>query len=240
MCTLGPFSDFTGRELYWCTFEGRNGTGKTTLLNRIVQELRTLLPPHLEPQVLPKVSSSGIGELISKGLSDQGLFLSLGYEYPTALADSLLIASDRFLTIEQFISNANPTSVLVGDRGPDSIVAIHTAAISNAYPNLSKEDIFEWLFNLFATLPKPRRTFLLRAPINIIRTRIELRKGTRCVPALTADQIRFLEEVDELFLRLMDRQKERYEILDSREPLLFLQERVLNVILSDLKALNIT
>ena len=188
---------------YFITFEGLDGSGKTTQLRR--------LAAHLESQghsvvTLRQPGGTALGDRIRAILLDSKSEAALGPIAPAA--EMALMFADRAQSIAQIILPAlEAGSVVLCDRYTDSseayqgggrqlgserILAMHAAACGNLQPDLT----ILLLPSLEASLKRARRR----------NQRNTQQQGT--------DENRFERESDEFYRRIYD----KYEEIAAREP----------------------
>jgi len=188
---------------YFITFEGLDGSGKTTQLRR--------LATHLESEghkvvTLRQPGGTVLGDRIRSVLLDSKSGATLGAIAPAA--EMALMFADRAQSIAEIILPAlNAGSIVLCDRYTDSseayqgggrqlgsarILAMHAAACDNLQPDLT----ILLLPSLEASLRRARR------------------RNHRHTQQQGADENRFERESDDFYLRIY----RKYEEIAAREP----------------------
>jgi dTMP kinase len=188
---------------YFITFEGLDGSGKTTQLRR----LATTLEAEGHPVVtLRQPGATVLGDRIRAILLDSKSEATLGPIAPAA--EMALMFADRAQSIAQIIlPEVAAGSIVLCDRYTDSseayqgggrqlgserILAMHAAACDNLQPDLT----LLLLPSLEASLRRARR------------------RNKRHIDKQGADENRFERESDEFYRRIY----EKYEEIAAREP----------------------
>ena len=188
---------------YFITFEGLDGSGKTTQLRRLAVTLKTA--GH-NVVCLRNPGSTPLGDRIRAILLDSRAEASLGPIPP--LAEMALMFADRAQSIAEIIEPAIAQGAIVlCDRftdsseayqgagrglGSDRILAMHAAVCNNLQPGL---------------------TLLLLPPLEVSLTRAR-RRNQRTVDAQGADENRFESQSDDFYRRI----HKAYTAIASREP----------------------
>jgi dTMP kinase len=187
---------------YFITFEGLDGSGKTTQLRRLAA---TLEAESHRVVTLRQPGGTALGDRIRSILLDSKSEATLGPIAPAA--EMALMFADRAQSIAEIILPAlEAGSIVLCDRYTDSseayqgggrqlgserILAMHRAACDNLQPDLT----LLLLPSLEASLHRARR-----------RNQRHLQKGT--------DENRFERESDDFYRRIY----EKYEEIAAREP----------------------
>jgi dTMP kinase len=188
---------------YFITFEGLDGSGKTTQLRRLAT---TLESEGHQVVTLRQPGGTALGDRIRGVLLDSKSEAALGPIAPAA--EMALMFADRAQAISRIILPAlNAGSIVLCDRYTDSseayqgggrqlgserILAMHTAACDNLQPDLT----------------------LLLLPSLESSLRRARRRNQRHADRQAADENRFERESDEFYRRIY----EKYEEIAAREP----------------------
>jgi dTMP kinase len=188
---------------YFITFEGLDGTGKTTQLRRLAT---TLEAEGHSVVTLRQPGGTALGDRIRSVLLDSKSEAALGPIAPAA--EMALMFADRAQSIAQIILPAlEAGSIVLCDRYTDSseayqgggrqlgserILAMHAAACDNLQPDLT----LLLLPSLEASLKRARR------------------RNQRHAEKQAPDENRFERESDEFYRRIY----EKYEEIAAREP----------------------
>jgi dTMP kinase len=188
---------------YFITFEGLDGSGKTTQLRRLAS---TLEAEGHTVVTLRQPGGTALGDRIRSVLLDSKSEAALGPIAPAA--EMALMFADRAQAIAEVILPAlNVGSIVLCDRYTDSseayqgggrqlgserILAMHAAACDNLQPDLT----ILLLPSLEASLKRARR------------------RNQRHVEKHGTDENRFERESDDFYRRI----HEKYEEIAAREP----------------------
>jgi dTMP kinase len=188
---------------YFITFEGLDGSGKTTQLRRLATTLET---EGRKVVTLRQPGGTALGDRIRAILLDSKSEATLGPVAPAA--EMALMFADRAQSIAQIILPAlEAGSIVLCDRYTDSseayqgggrqlgserILAMHAAACDNLQPDLT----LLLLPSLEASLKRARR------------------RNQRHIHQHGADENRFERESDDFYRRIY----EKYEEIALREP----------------------
>ena len=188
---------------YFITFEGLDGSGKTTQLRRLAA---TLEAEGHTVVTLRQPGGTALGDRIRSVLLDSKSEADLGLIAPAA--EMALMFADRAQSIAEVILPAlNAGSIVLCDRYTDSseayqgdgrqlgserILAMHAAACDNLQPDLT----LLLLPSLAASLKRARR------------------RNQRHVEKHGTDENRFERESDDFYRRIY----EKYEEIAAREP----------------------
>jgi len=188
---------------YFITFEGLDGSGKTTQLRRLATWLtasgRTVV-------TLRNPGSTPLGDRIRSILLDSRSESSLGAITP--LAEMALMFADRAQSIAEVITPAlDAGSIVLCDRFTDS---------SEAYQGGGRELGSQRILQMHAALCndlQPDLTLLLLPPLAASLRRAR-RRNTRHVKTEGTDENRFERESDEFYGRI----HAAYQQIAAREP----------------------
>src|ERR1700734_358469 len=188
---------------YFITFEGLDGSGKTTQIRRLTA---TLEAEGHKVVGLRQAGGTALGDRIRSILLDSKSDATFGPIAPAA--EMALMFADRAQSIAEIILPAlDAGSIVLCDRYTDSaeayqgggrqlgrerILAMHAAACGNLQPDL---------------------TILLLPPLDISLRRARLR-NRREVKRQGTDENRFERESDDFYRRIY----EKYEEIARREP----------------------
>jgi dTMP kinase len=188
---------------YFITFEGLDGSGKTTQLRRLTAVLEA---EGYKVVVLRQPGGTALGNRIRSILLDSKSEATFGPIAPAA--EMALMFADRAQSIAEIILPAlDAGAIVLCDRYTDSseayqgggrqlgserILAMHAAACDNLQPDL---------------------TILLLPPLQASLHRARLR-NRRAVQRQGTDENRFERESDDFYRRIY----EKYEEIAAREP----------------------
>jgi dTMP kinase len=190
-------------EGYFITFEGLDGSGKTTQLRRLAVWLtasgRTVV-------TLRNPGSTPLGDRIRSILLDSRSESSLGSITP--LTEMALMFADRAQSIAEVISPALAAgSIVLCDRYTDS---------SEAYQGAGRELGSERILAMHAAVCnnlQPDLTFLLLPPLKTSLARAR-RRNHRHIETEGTDENRFERESDEFYARVHS----AYKQIAARQP----------------------
>lgn len=188
---------------YFITFEGLDGSGKTTQLRRLADWLST--SGH-KVVTLRQPGSTALGDRLRAVLLDSRSETTLGPLSP--MAEMALMFADRAQAIAEVIEPALADGAIVlCDRFTDS-----TEAYQGGGRELSSERVLE-LHRAICNNLQPDLTILLLPPLenSLLRAR---RRNQRSVRKEGKDENRFERESDEFYARI----HEAYKNIAAREP----------------------
>jgi dTMP kinase len=194
---------------YLITFEGLDGSGKTTQLGRLAQWLTT--NGHTVV-TMRNPGSTALGDRIRSILLDSRSESALGPIHP--LAEMALMFADRAQSIAEIIEPALAAgSIVLCDRFTDS-----SEAYQGAGRQLGSERILQMHAAVCNNL-QPDLTLLLLPPLKASLTRAR-RRNHRHVATSGADENRFERESNQFYARI----HAAYQQIAAREP-----ERVITI-----------
>ena len=188
---------------YFITFEGLDGSGKTTQLRRLADWLTA--SGH-KVVTLRQPGSTALGDRLRAVLLDSRSETTLGPLSP--MAEMALMFADRAQAIAEVIEPALADGAIVlCDRFTDS-----SEAYQGAGRELGSERVLE-LHRAVCNNLQPDLTILLLPPLedSLVRAR---RRNQRSVRKEGKDENRFEREPDEFYARI----HKAYEEIAAREP----------------------
>jgi len=187
---------------YFITFEGLDGSGKTTQLRRLAAWLTAQGQTVV---TLRNPGSTTLGDRIRSILLDSRSESALGRITP--LAEMALMFADRAQSIAQVIGPALAAgSIVLCDRFTDS-----SEAYQGAGRNLGSERILAMHAAVCNNL-QPDLTILLLPPLETALTRARIRNTRHAKTG--PDENRFEREPDDFYARI----HEAYRQIAAREP----------------------
>lgn len=188
---------------YFITFEGLDGSGKTTQLRRLAEWLTA---SGRSVVTLRNPGSTPLGERIRSILLDSRSESSLGPIDP--LAEMALMFADRAQSIAEVIRPAlDAGSIVLCDRYTDS-----SEAYQGGGRGLGSRRILE-MHDAVCNGLQPDLTLLLLPPLEACLARAR-RRNHRHVEKAGTDENRFEREPDEFYARIHT----AYEQIAAREP----------------------
>ncbi len=212
-------SDNTAYPGLFVTFEGIDGTGKTTQIERVATALRAQ-----GRQVVVTLEPGGT----ALGREIRHMLLSFK-EKATVLprTEALLFAADRAEHVDEVIRPAlRQGKIVLCDRYIDS---------SLAYQGAGREltvDQVDWLSAWATQGLWPDRTYLFDMDARAAQKRVAVNRGG-AADRLDAESIGFQRRTREGYVRLAQQDPTRYVTLDAAQPV----EQITSAILDDLSAL---
>ena len=188
---------------YFITFEGLDGSGKTTQLRRLADWLTA--SGH-KVVTLRQPGSTTLGDRLRAVLLDSRSETALGPLSP--MAEMALMFADRAQAISEVIEPALADgAVVLCDRFTDS-----TEAYQGGGRGLGSEPVLE-LHHAICNNLQPDLTILLLPPLesSLVRAR---RRNQRIVRKEGKDENRFERESDEFYARI----HRAYQAIAAREP----------------------
>ncbi len=179
------------------TFEGIDGSGKTTQLGLLYQEL---LSRKLDIIKIREPGSTSVGEKIRSLLSDKGLNI-LPY------TELLLFFSSRVQLIEEVIKpEVEAGKIILCDRFNDATVAYQS------YGRGLSLNVVKMLENTFVSPIKPDKTFLLDCSYDVAKKRMAARSDKTRIEMMDRD---FFDRVRDGYLKIAKAEPERMIIVDA-------------------------
>jgi dTMP kinase len=209
----------TTKRGYFITFEGIDGSGKTTALRFVEQHLREQQIPLL---VTREPGGTAIGREI------RGVLLTTSHRAMTPATELLLYAADRAQHIQELILPAlNEGKVVLCGRFTDATLA---------YQGYGRGFDLTWIETLmqFATGGlKPDLTVLLDLEVAQAQERLHQRNQHRLVAQdrLEAEELEFHERVRQGYLELARREPQRIKIISAAGTIEETRQRAVEVVL---------
>lgn len=204
------------------TFEGLDGSGKTTQLNLLANEL------ELRGFAVLATREPG-GTTLGKSLRE--LILSEDQK-PAPLAELLLFAADRAQHVETLIRPAlRQNKIVISDRFADA-----TAAYQGAGRGFEPA-LIEQILRLATSGLQPDLTFFFDLPIAASLARVARRTVAGAAEnRLDREQTDFYERVRNEYLAVARREPERFRTIDGSRPIAEVHQQVLQIAISFLTA----
>ncbi len=201
----------TGRSRgRFITFEGVEGSGKTSQISRSAERLRDLGWPVIETR---EPGGTSVAEQI------RDVMLNRGNEQLTPLTEAFLVMAARAQHVEEVIRPALAAGVVVlCDRFADSTLAYQGYGRGLALPSLRR-------LNRLATAGlEPDMTIVFDVPVTV---GLQRRRAHREVNRLDMESVAFHERVRKGFLQLARAEPRRMKVVNSGVS----QARVSNLVL---------
>ena len=207
---------------FFITFEGLDGSGKTTQIHRLTSWLTSQKLPHL---VTRQPGGTSIGDQIRSLLLDSR---SAGLSPYTELA---MMFADRAQSIQQVIAPAlEAGQIVLCDRFTDS-----TEAYQGGGRQLGSESVLE-LHRLLCNNLQPDLTILLLPDLHASLSRAR-RRNARHIEATGHDENRFEQEKSDFFARvhaqyrqIASRDRVRVVVIDGNHSVEQVHQRVITAI----------
>ena len=184
------------------TFEGIDGSGKTTIASRIAKKIENSVLTH-EP------TNSWIGESVKKAIE----------EGKDAITIALLFMADRNEHIVKIKKWINGGKIVLCDRYLDSTYAYQKEALKDTIENPEK-----WIDEIQKPfILKPDLTLLFILPVEKALERIANRKK------IIYEKKSFLEKVQENYMELAKKEK-RMVIIDASKSIEEVEKDCINAI----------
>jgi dTMP kinase len=195
------------------TFEGIDGSGKTTAAKRVVEELKS---KGFKAMYTCEPTGTSVGEAVKAGYEEEvNPFMEL-----------LLFLADRAAHTKEIQKWIEEGNIVICDRYADSTYAYQAVTLEKELTDVEIEPL-EWLKRISQPfIIKPEITFLLlvkpRDALNRIR-----RKGTKF------EKEQFLDKVHDVYMRLAE-EDSRFITIDAARPLSKVIELCTNILLTRL------
>lgn len=185
---------------FFVTFEGGEGSGKTTLINRVYDYLIS------KGQEVIKTREPGATQI---GANIRDLVLHKEEHFPTKRAELLLYLADRAQHVEEMILPAlSQGKVVLCDRFNDSTLAYQGAGRSLDQEILKSFCVFA------ASNLVPDLTLFLDLDPEIGLLRAERGNG---LDRLEKEDLSFHRKVREAFLSFSQKEPERFHVIDAAQ-----------------------
>ena len=202
------------------TFEGGEGSGKSTIAQYVVEELVKLGYPAVftrEPGGIPAA------EEIRKVLLNPEFKLNIPE------AEALLFAASRIIHIKKKVLPAlKEGKIVVSDR------YIHS---SYAYQGYARGLGEEWItqINKYAIeQAMPTITIYLNVPPEVGLARVSKNQNSKKIDRLDSESLSFHNKVREAYLKMAQKEKDKFIIIDATKPEEEVKKEALKVILDKL------
>jgi dTMP kinase len=197
------------------TFEGGEGTGKTTLINNVYDALK-------RDFCVVKTREPG-GSPVAEAIRD--VVLNPKYEGVTLYTESLLFAASRAQHLDEVVIPAlKENKIVLCDRYLDSSLAYQAYARNLGFD-------FVLSINKYATQNMPNLTFYIDLDPKIGMSRIH---GRTYLDRLDQETSDFHEKVREGYLEVAKRYKERIVVIDGSKSIEVLTQTIIDHIMKRL------
>jgi len=193
------------------TFEGGEGTGKTTLIETIYQQLKTT-------HHVIKTREPG-GSMIAEAIRD--IILNPKYEGVTPYTEALLLAASRAQHLDEVIlPGLKKGAIVLCDRYIDS---------SLAYQGYARQLGFDFVLsiNRYATLNMPDLTFYIDLDPEIGMSRIE---GRSKFDRLDQESENFHLKVRKGYLEILEKYPKRIVKIDGNQTVEEISAKIISII----------
>ncbi len=196
------------------TFEGIDGSGKSTIAKRAAARLRN----DYDVSLTTEPTLGWIGDVVRKSIASD----------VDPLAELFLFVADHAEHITKVVKPAlDEGKIVISDRYSDSRYAYQGATLANRF-----EDSIDWVKKIHAgwTIP-PDLTFLLLVSPRVALSRCNTRKKTT-----KFEDIEFMKKVQSNFLKLADEFPKRIVKIDAEKDLHTMEEEVMGKIREYIRA----
>ncbi len=192
-------------EPLWVTVEGLNGVGKTYLAGRLADQLGEGC--RLISELTDLGSDQLAGQVIAALTRPGGTFLRTGHP----LTETLALLALKVLEYEQAGTDAADVSVIVEDRGVDTVAVYQAAILTPDHPPDAAAELVRRVHETAAMWrPKPDLTLLLVDDFDTCLDRYAARLGT---PISAADR-QLLATVARLYAGMAGAEPDRITVVD--------------------------
>jgi dTMP kinase len=188
------------------TFEGLDGSGKSTHLERFARRLDELGVPHLATR---EPGGTALGAAVRE------VFLDRRFQGMDGVVELLLVFASRRQHLLEVIEPALAAGRhVLCDRFTDSTFAYQGYGRGVARETIERVD------RLATGARRPDRTVLFDLPADLARQRghSSARRRAGAVDRLDAEELAFYSRVRDGYLDLARRESERFRIVDSSAP----------------------
>lgn len=182
------------------TFEGIDGSGKTSLIKAVACELRK---HNLDVLVTQEPGGTKLGQQLRE------IYLKT-QEPVSALSEALLFAADRAQHVEFIIKPAlEKGKIVISDRFADSTLAYQGAG------RKIKPQILKQLIKIATSSLKPDLTILLDLPVEKAILRKSTQSEKSSLNRMDAEKKDFYERVRKAYLKLARKDPNRFRIISA-------------------------
>jgi len=194
------------------TFEGIDGSGKTTQINALIQRLQEA---GMSYRLFREPGGTEIGEKI------RDILLDKKNENMLNVTELLLYSASRYqLTVSEIIPALEAGNVVICDRFYDS-----TTAYQGYGRGIDLEFIYR-LNDIATNSVTPDKTFILDIDLEERRKRL----GKKNLDRLERETLEFHRKVRMGFLKMAEQNPERFVVLDGNQAPDELSKKIWNVI----------
>lgn len=218
------------KEGLWLAIDGIDAVGKSTQVPRVASQLRESgIDPVAE---LTEFSSSPVGRTILDIL-EKNRFYALNEQKTSPLADTVHLLSDIVYSYETTIAPVvESQGVAVSDRGASSFVAYQGVRIGERSKNFNLKQAVSWAETLAKhCLVIPDLTVLIRISHDELMRRVISRGES----PLSADELEFLDKVDQTMLRTIRNTSKDHIVIDGQQPLEEITQQIVSYLMSKKK-----
>ena len=191
------------------TFEGIDGSGKTTIINKLYDELND---KNYSVIVTREPTDSWVGKCVQECIAT----------HTDPIVTSFTFISDRIIHGKEILNWLKKYDIVLCDRYAESTYAYQGAQLQD-----SIDDPIKWLMELSKNrFPIPDITFLFEIQPKIAMKRIQDR-----AELIPFEKVAFLEKVAKNYQRLID--DKRFTCIDATESIENITKHCLDVIISD-------
>lgn len=196
---------------YFITFEGIEASGKTTQINLLYDYLKSIGKRVIKTR---EPGATSVGQKIRE------ILLTKHEETITPLEELLLYEADRNLHINNLIKpHLEKQYIVISDRYTDSTVAYQHYARGINY------ELVNYLNTLATEGLKPNLTFLIDIPVEISLQRLGSNKDR-----LESESIDFHKKLREGYLKIAEKEKDRFVILDGTLDIMEIHSTIVNIL----------
>jgi dTMP kinase len=194
------------------TFEGGEGSGKSTHAAALAQQLKS----HGIDFLLTREPGGSAGAEIIRHIILSGIAKPLGSETETILFAAArddhvratiepALSAGKWVVCDRFIDSTRVYQGALGKVDMKLIYGLERVTVGDVMPDL---------------------TFLLDVPANIGLARAKARRGKDIADRFEAESVEYHEELRQAFLKLAEREPKRIVVIDGRAPREVVVERV--------------
>jgi dTMP kinase len=197
------------------SFEGQDGSGKTTLIDKIYDIL--MQEGHAVHRV-EEFSRSHFGKHLIQTLRNDK-FLRVHGKYRTSLTQFLAILNDCiYLTEHEIVPHLENGEIVLKDRHIDSVVACQLPILADEY-RIPEKDLLRWFENVVRIIPvMPDFTFYIDASLKTRIRRIRARDRQfveNRAKSVSREDIAVFSNRDRIFALIAAKNKNRIIVYDN-------------------------
>ena len=196
---------------YVVSFEGQDACGKSTLIREVGGLLKH---DGYDVKTVDEFSSSVMGDHI-RSLLTKDKFLRFGSGARSALTETMYVIADLYFQHEMEITPfLAPNTIILKERHIDTIFACQIPKITEDYPHLTHQNLYDWVTQQVLLLSSPNLTFLLSLPKDVQIERIKKRGEN-----ISEKDVQIFDQREIIYANLASKHKDRIVVFQNDKSL---------------------